>query len=184
MSSDSTGATDRLKALRRSFDEAFAVPPRLDAEGRESMLLIRAAGEALAFRSLDIAVLARMERLLRVPSRIPELLGVAANRSNLVPVFSLAALLGLDAGSGQTKWIAVARGEPVIALAFDQIEAQADVRHGTLRHRNASADQSCPGSEYIQQLLRIGSVLRAVPDIPAIAEAIRRRAGLINQEKE
>jgi purine-binding chemotaxis protein CheW len=172
--------TDQLAALRHSFDEAFAVlPPQLREEGLEQLLLIRVAGEALALKTLHVTGLARIGRILPIPSRIPELLGITGIRGTLAPVFDLAALLGFHPGGAQPRWLALTCGETQIALAFDQIEGQIAVSRTSLYEHQASSAR-----EHIKEVARIEHAVHAVADIPAIVEAIRRRAGLINSNKE
>lgn len=174
-----TAATDQLAALRRSFDEAFAVPPRLREQGLEQLLLIRVAGEALALKTLHVTGLVRIGRILPIPSRIPELLGITGIRGTLAPVFDLAALLGFHPGGAQPRWLALTCGETQIALAFDQIEGQIAVSRASFYEHQASATR-----EHIKEVARMEHAVRPVADIPAVVEAIRRRAGLINSDKE
>ena len=174
-----TATTDQLAALRHSFDEAFAVPPQLREEGLEQLLLIRVAGEALALKTLQVTGLARIGRILPIPSRIPELLGITGIRGTLAPVFDLAALLGFHPGGAQPRWLALTCGETQIALAFDQIEGQIAVSRTSLYEHQASSAR-----EHIKEVARMDHAVHAVADIPAIVEAIRRRAGLINSNKE
>lgn len=170
-----------LLALRRSFEEGFASLPRPQAEGVESLILIRIAGEAFTVRRLQTAGLARNAQILRVPSRIPELLGVTAIRGTLAPVFDLAALLGLPSGgvqpAAQTRCLALNRGEPLVAFAFDEIEGQAEISCADFFDYQESPARAC-----IRQLVRIEDTVRVVADIPALVEAIRQRAGLINAD--
>ncbi len=174
-----TATTDQLAALRHSFDEAFAIPPQLREEGLEQLLLIRVAGEALALKTLQVTGLARIGRILPIPSRIPELLGITGIRGTLAPVFDLAALLGFHSGGTQPRWLALTRGETQIALVFDQIEGQIAVSRTSLYEHQASSAR-----QHIKEVARMEDEVRAVVDIPAVVEAIRRRAGLIDSDKE
>jgi chemotaxis signal transduction protein len=165
--------------MRISFDESFASAPRLRGEGLEPLLRIRAGEEALALRSIHITGLLRIGRVLPVPSRIPELLGITGIRGTLVPVFDLAALLGLRSGGAQPRWLALTRGETPVALAFDQIDGQIEVSRANIYEHQAS-----PSREHIKEVAHIGPAAHDVVDIPAVVETIRQRAGLISTDKE
>ncbi|HUQ94027.1 MAG TPA: chemotaxis protein CheW [Bryobacteraceae bacterium] len=178
MNGYSASANGRLAAMRRAFDGAFAAPARLHEADLEPLLLIRAGGEALALRSLHIARLARTGRILPVPSRIPELLGITGIRGTLTAVFDLAALLGFSSGGAQPLWLALTRDETPVALAFDQVEGQ------IAAPRTSLYEQPSAACEHIRQVAHIEPTARAVADIPAIVETLRRRAGLINPDKE
>lgn len=180
MSRHSNSAVEAVAALRLAFDETFAQPiHHPDKENLEAMLLIRAAGEAFALRSLQIGRLARIGLVVPIPSRIRELLGICAIRGTLTPVFDLAALLGFDAGNARPSWTVLTRGDSPVAFAFDQFEGQVEIRRNSL-HRH----QDMQARPHVSEVLRIDGGIRDVIDIPALLETIRQRARVINPEKE
>jgi chemotaxis signal transduction protein len=162
------------KALRSAFDESFALPSR-SREDQESVIQIRVAGEVFAIRCSQTAGLLKSRRIVPLPSRIPELLGLAALRGSLLPVYDLAALLGISRGVSAPSWLILAPGDTPIGLAFDGFEGQhvPDWLSGEPSER-----------QYVGQLVRIGPAVRAVLDIPGLADAIRKRAGLAEPAKE
>ena len=109
--------------LRSAFDEIFAVPSG-GGDDREPAIQIRVSNEILVIRTGQIAGLWKPRKIVPVPSRVPELLGVAALRGSLIPVYDLAALLGIPRGAGSPSWMVVVPGEPSIGLAFDGFEGQ------------------------------------------------------------
>jgi purine-binding chemotaxis protein CheW len=171
--------TGQLSALHRAFDESFAVLPPPKSEDLESILLIRAGGEPVVLRSLAIDGLAKSGRVLPVPGRVPELMGITGIRAALAPVFSLAALLGFASGRAECRWLALTRGETPLALAFDAIEGQIVLPRADFHDCRDSSSR-----EHIKQLVRIDSTLWPVADVAAIVETIRGRAGLIDADKE
>jgi chemotaxis signal transduction protein len=110
---------DKVTALRLAFDKAFAEAPREAIKTRD-VLAIRVAGEPYAMRVEDIASLARGRRIVSLPSRRTEVLGLATLGGNLVSVHSIAILLGHGKDDGDAPWL-VQCGEGV-ALAFGQLE--------------------------------------------------------------
>jgi hypothetical protein len=69
----------------------------------------------------------------------------------------------------------LAAGETPIGLAFDGFEG---------RQEPEWLSGEPGGRQHVRQLVRIGSAVRAVLDIPGIAEAIRQRAGIAAPAKE
>jgi chemotaxis signal transduction protein len=160
----------RLEELRRAFDQSFAAPARVEADDLVSIIGIRVSGEALALRADQITGIAKRRRIVPVPSRIPESLGITGMRGMLVPVFSLAALLGLERRE-DCAWLALAYPDAPVALAFDEFEGQTEVKRTSLyRDENASPRR------YVWQLARIGPSIHAVVDIPSVVEDIRKAA--------
>jgi chemotaxis signal transduction protein len=178
MSPETNAVDPRLGELRRAFDRSFAAPPPCGAAETKSLIVIRVAGETLVLRADDIAGIARRKRLVPLPSRTPELLGLAGIRGALVPVFNLAALLALAPCGGEPGWFALAMREAPIALAFDEFEGQVDVERTCLYD-----DQTAPARPHVRQLVRIGSLVRPVIEVPSILEAIRKNAGLPGQPR-
>lgn len=179
MSNDRPNLTEQLVAMRGAFDESFAAPLQLEEEALERLLLIRVAGEAFAIRNVQIARLARMEKLLRVPSRLPELMGIAGIRSTLVAVFDLASLLGLDSGAA-SGWLALTPGETPVALAFQHVDGHVSIPRTSLY---PSHESSVTGP-YVMEAVRIGQVVRGLINVPTIVESIQRRAGVVNSNGE
>ena len=173
MSEQHVPAMQALAQLRSGFDRSFAVAPR-SCDAHQFVIQIRVAGEAFAVRPCDIAGLARSRKIVPVPSRTKELLGVTALRGALIPVYDLAALLGIPPGTGGPSWLVLAPGDTPIALAFDRFEGQQIPEwlseRGERRH--------------VRQLVRTGSAIRAVLDVGGLAEAIREGAGIKEPAKE
>jgi purine-binding chemotaxis protein CheW len=163
-----------LDRLRSAFDEGFALP-YVGREDPESVIQLRVGSEVFAIRTGRIAGLVKFRKIVHLPSRIPELLGVAALRGSLIPVYDVAALLGIPAGVGGPSWLLLVPGDTVIGLAFDAFEGQ--------HVPEWFSDE--PGTDlHVSQLVRIGSAVRAVLDIAGMAQAIRRRAGLAEPARE
>jgi chemotaxis signal transduction protein len=161
-----------LNQLRRAFDEAFAAPAVHPAEDLTTLIAIRVAGQAYALRATEITALAKRSRIVPVPSRVPELLGLAGIRGAPVPVYDLAALLGLSR-NGEPQWLALTHREAQLALAVDEIEGLVEIRK-----TNLFTDDTSPSGGHARQLARIGADTRAVVDITAVMETIRQHAGL------
>jgi purine-binding chemotaxis protein CheW len=115
-------AQDRLNALRAAFDAQFAEAPAAEAEPGEALVGIRVGGEHAAFRLSDLAGLQPTPRLMWVPGGPPAWRGLAGIRGKLVPVYDLAALLGLGSGAEAASWLALGRHEPACAFAFQAVE--------------------------------------------------------------
>lgn len=117
----------KLHTLQGSFDEGFARPQQAAAAPGEERLLIRVAGRAYALELRELSGLSRARRIVPLPAAAPGLLGLCGLRGALVPVFSLAALLGLPAG-GPPAWLALADAggadHAPLALAFEGFEGQ------------------------------------------------------------
>jgi len=162
-----------LAQLRSDFDRGFAVAPR-SSEAHEFVIQIRVAGEVFAIRTCDIAGLVRSRKIVPVPSRTKELLGVTALRGTLIPVYDLAALLGIPPGTGGLSWLVLAPGDTPIALAFDRFEGQQIPEWLSERSER----------RHVRHLVRTGSTIRAVLDVRGLAETIREGAGIKEPAKE
>jgi chemotaxis signal transduction protein len=161
----------KIAEMRRLFDESFALTPAGQVTEPEAMLAITIESEHFALRVREISGLAvSNEKIVPVPSRVPELLGLTGIRGVVVPVFSLPRLLGFNSLHGQTHWL-VFCGEvqTPIALAFETMErlfgasgSDIFVREepiGPHRHVNATVCE--------------GTTLRGVISIPTLVEYIK-----------
>jgi chemotaxis signal transduction protein len=164
-----------LAHTRAAFDESFAMSAR-GRDRRESAILVRVGSHVFCIRSRHICGLAKGRRIVPLPSRIPELLGLIALRGSLVPVYDLAALLAVTPGASH-PWVALVPGETPLGLAFDEFEGQLEAEW-------LADGQTASPREHFRPLARMGSAVRAVLDIPGLAQAIRKRAGIADPAKE
>jgi chemotaxis signal transduction protein len=178
MSQETNPQLDRVAELRRAFDRTFQLPYQLTTKSVEPMIAFRTAGVALAVRVQHITGVIKRGVILPVPSIVPELLGVAAVRGLLVPVFNLAALLVLPP-SGEPQWFLLVNRETPIAFAFDGLEGRVEVDRAHLY-----VDETSSQRKHIHQLAEVGSTVRAVIDVLGLMEAIGQCAGHIAPAKE
>lgn len=162
--------------MRRLFDESFAhaLPEQITAP--EPMLAILLGGERFALRVHEIVGLTvSREKIVPVPSRLPELLGLTGIRGVVVPVFSLARLLGFESETGAAQWLAFCgeRQSP-IALAFEGMEGQFQVAS-----REVYVRDEAPGRRYVIATVREGTVSEGAVSEGAVPEGTRLR-GVIN----
>ena len=170
---------ERLADMRRAFDQGFAAPIVTESRSVERMLTIRLGDEHFMMRANEITGLTKAKCIVRIPSRIPQLLGLAGVRGTLVPVFSLAAILERQPRGSAPVWLALAGRETPIALAFDEFEGQVE-----LAREDLYTDETQNPSSQSQMLARVGSLVQQVVDIPSIIRMIRNSAGLSGPGKE
>jgi chemotaxis signal transduction protein len=171
----------KVAELRNVFDRARAAPFSSGATERtENLLAIRVSRDAYAIRVGEISGLATDRKIIAFPTPIPELLGVASIRGALVPVYSLALLLGYGAETEQARWLALCGREESFALAFRDFEGYLRVPQAQLY----AAEQKDVARTHVKHVVRATDMVRAVVSIPLIREAIQRRCGNNSVPKE
>jgi chemotaxis signal transduction protein len=177
LSSISTKAAE----FRRVFDQARAAPSSTGAEVQaENLLAIRVARDVYAIRVSEISGISTDRRIIAFPSPIPELLGVAGLRGVLVPVYSLAALLGYGLEAEEVRWCALCGTEEPFALAFSGFEGYLRVPHTELY----PAEQREVTRTFVTHVARTTDMVRAVVSIPLFREAIQERCPINRAPKE
>lgn len=154
--------------LRSSFDAAFAWPARASRADAVALLALRVAGAPVAVRVLETAGIMQVRPIVPVPSRRAELLGVAGVRGALVPVYSLARLLG-HADDDPPRWIvlaAVPGGR--VGLAVATFERHLRVPAGELRQAIGSG----AGGVHAPELLHADGIARPVLSVPSLLRTI------------
>jgi chemotaxis signal transduction protein len=164
--------TAKAAELRNAFDRARAIPFLSEVRERiENLLVLRVSGDAFAIRLGEISGLATDRKIVAFPSPIPELLGVAAIRGRLVPVYSLAALLGYSAQATQGRWLVLCGTEEPVGLAISDFEGYVRVPLSQVY----AAGQKDDVSAHVRHVVRTADTVRAVVSIPHIIEIIQRR---------
>jgi chemotaxis signal transduction protein len=136
-------------------------------------LAIRVSGDPYAIRVRELTGLLANRRVVPLPSRRPELLGVAGVRGALVSVYGLSSILGYGTGAVATKWLAMCGRAQLVALAFDELEGFLRLPQRTL-FRVDSADTSRP---HLAEAVRVGPTTRRVVDTPSILNFLSIDAG-------
>jgi purine-binding chemotaxis protein CheW len=173
--------TAKAAELRSVFDQARAAPLSAGAEEQtEDLLAIRISRDAYAIRVSEISGLATGKKIVAFPSPIPELLGIAGIRGALVPVYSLAMLLGYNAETERTRWLVLCGTQDPVALVFSDFEGYVRVSLTELY----AAEQKDVARTHVQHVVHTPDVVRAVVSIPLIRKTIQRRCGNDGVSKE
>ena len=141
---------DRADELRAAFDRGFAEPPAGPRAQPIDVLRIRLGDEAFVVALAEVAALHVERPMCAVPTSVRELVGVAAVGPAIVPVYDLAAMIGVHADH-PPRWLAIAGGGSV-GFAFHAFDGLARVdalppvaaTGGFLRGVLADAGRSIP----------------------------------------
>jgi purine-binding chemotaxis protein CheW len=153
-------------ALREEFDRAFAMPPALSDAGAQKLLAIRVGGQPYALRLSAIRGLFVDRRVQTMPSRLSELRGLTGVRGQAVPVFDLAALLGLPA-QREPRWLVLAAGRHNAAFAFEQFDAHHAARPGDFL--------PAPAQAFVEAAVRIEGTPRPLLSLQSLTDDLERR---------
>jgi chemotaxis signal transduction protein len=170
----SRGPVGSADDLRRRFDASFAAPPPAPAGELAALLAIRVGGDPYALRIAEIGGLSEARKIVRVPGARAGVLGLAAHRGVVVPVFDLAAAIGYERGGGAPRWLALSPGTAPVAFAFEEFEGYFELPLAQLR---PAADPQIRSS-HVREVLRDRGVVRGVVSLAALIGA----AGVVNDE--
>lgn len=171
----------KVAELRSVFDQARTAPFSSGAEEQtEDLLAVRVCRDAYAIRVGEISGLATDRKIVTYPTRIPELLGVAGIRGALVPVYSLAMLLGYNAETERTRWFALCGVEDPVALVFSDFEGYIRVPLTQLY----AAEQGDAARAHVQRVVCAADMVRAVVSISLIRKTIQGRCASDGVSKE
>jgi chemotaxis signal transduction protein len=160
-----------LDDLRQAFDQVFAVPQPPLTE-LESLLIVWVDGESFALRIGELAGLEARRKIVPLPLDIPAFLGLVGIKGRLVPVYSLASLLGYaSADANEERWLAVCGAGDQVGLAFAGLKGTVRVTRAELSLLGAAEH----GRGLVQGVLRCASETCYVLSVPLILAEINRR---------
>lgn len=172
MTAPALDLTERLRRLRDDFDRGFAEPPRRHVTAHHDLIGLRAGDRHYALRLPDTAGLFVDRAVTPLPGPLPALLGVAGFRGVVVPVYELAAVLG-HAGGQARRWLVLAAGEPLIALAFDSLDGHLRVpAELVVPEPDGQGRRGC-----LDGMVLLPDGPRSVVDVPAVRAAIHTMTG-------
>jgi chemotaxis signal transduction protein len=166
MTPASSRVASRAAALKRDFDQSFALPPATDTAAKVDLLAIRLGSKTFAIRLAEIAGLFADKKITRVPGAGTAMLGIAGFRGSIVPVYDLQCLLGEPAGK-TARWLVIALAAPV-AFAFDGFEGQLRVAPEAIKPQDTQARQGLTND-----LVHTDGVLRPIIRLPSVLDAIK-----------
>lgn len=168
MTDQSSHFINRLAELRRAFDGTFAEAPSPDSGDLAGFLGVHVGGDAYACALDAIVGLFADKKVVPMPSVVPELLGIAGIRGAIVPVYSLRGLLGYPVERECPRWLALARSDDPVGLAFEQFAGYLQIRPSDF----VPAPRTEGTAAHIRGTLRAEQTAYAVLSIPAILETL------------
>jgi chemotaxis signal transduction protein len=163
----------RVGELRDAFDRSFAERPSTATIATEDLIAIRVGGDPYAVRTAELSGVSANRKVVTVPSRRPDLLGVAGIRGALVPVYGLASVLGYPETASSREWLALCGHPDLVALAFERLEGFLRVPQTDLH-----APERPEGSRrHVSQVVRVGGIARLVVDMRSTLAALGIDAG-------
>jgi chemotaxis signal transduction protein len=166
---DESRASGKAAELRRGFDQSFAEVRHPETDLGENLLAISVGSALYALKLTEVSGLFTDKKVIRVPGPIRELLGIAAFRGTLLPVYDLRALLGQPVNR-TPRWLAVAAAMPV-GLAFDQFDGHAHVnREAIVPVADAGA-----GPTHVREVVHAPHFVRPIVHLPSLLEALETR---------
>ena len=164
-----TSAQDRVRSLRADFDRSFGQPYREDLREFEGLITMGISGDPYALRLSDIAAMGARPRIVSLPSRRPEFLGMAGHHGSLIALFSLSQLLGYSGGGAASRWFILLRAAGSLGLAFDDYEGYARVAVSDIHDLGDSARR-----RFVTQAVRHAGTVRLIVNIPGMVDALVR----------
>jgi len=155
--------------LRAEFDQSFTLAPAEPATDEREFVIVKAGGTSFALPVTGLSGIERQKVIVPVPSKLPALLGLAGVRNGIVPVFSLAKVLGIvDSGLREEELIALIKvtdtdgsnisAEQLVGLAFDEV----------VQFARVSGLQIFAGSSSQDTTLEYEEQLHTIVDLPTL----------------
>lgn len=177
MSAVEPGQALSAQQLRRRFDDAFAEAASERRQDLEPFLTLRIASTAYAVRLSEIAGFAAARKIVPLASQLAGLLGLAAVRGSLLPVYCLESLLHDDA-TVEPRWFLLCGAQEPMALSFAQFEGHVLVpRSARLAARGAEG-------RHVRELVQVEDEVRGIIAVSSLAEAIRESVAAQRPVKE
>jgi purine-binding chemotaxis protein CheW len=157
--------SERARQLRAELDASFARPRELTRPVMVDVLAIRIGDGPFALRLAETDAVLADRPITRLPSPVPELLGLCAIRGAIAPVYDLAALLGRAVTRRHPpRWLVLVKHRELIALAFDVLDGRFVIPATEIAPPagDATHDGTVLVRDVPRPLIRIASVLDAI----------------------
>ncbi len=176
--------------MRVRFDRGFAAAPVARDEAVESFLAVKIGSEGYALRLGDMTGFAAARKIVPLPSPVAEMLGLAGIRGVVVPVFSLAALIGYPRVDESPRWFVLCGTAEPLALGFDDFDGYLELPRSdvSVAADVDGGDERRAGRAHVGHVVRARDEVLGVIDVPSVVKAIQvaiqRTAGATAAIKE
>ncbi len=166
MTENLANAASQALEYRRAFDQSFALEQVLQNQVYVNVLMMSIADNPFVVRLSEISCVSKCPKIVPVPSKSPALIGLAGIRSELLPVYSTAELLGCPR-EDEVRWLLIAGKQSPIALALANLDTcisvpvEAFVRSEQVRGKAKS-----------QEVLTVGTGVRTVIQISELVKEL------------
>jgi chemotaxis signal transduction protein len=168
---DAASAVATATALRRLFDASFAAPAALISQRLEDLLAIRIGSDPYAFRTSEIAGLHVGVKIVPVPSPVAQLLGIAAIRGMMAPIYDLAALLHYPPAANP-RWFVFARAPQPVGLAFETFESHLQASQSSLAADSGQVGGTVGRGQHLRGTVLAAGALRPIIHLASVLEMI------------
>jgi chemotaxis signal transduction protein len=168
---DAASMVGTAAALRRVFDESFAVPAASRPERLEDLLAIRVGSDPYALRLSEIAGLHVSVNIVPVPSPAAQLLGIVGIRGMMAPIYDLAALLRYPPATSP-RWFIFARAPQPVGFAFGTFESHLQVSQSSLANSNGEDAGTGGTGQHMRGTVRAAGALRPIIHLASVLEMI------------
>ncbi len=162
---------DAVDTLRREFDATFARAPADVRPDADAFLAVIVGGDGYCIRVREISALTAARKIVALASPIPEFLGLAGIKGRIVPVYSLAALMGYPREARAPSWFVLGKGAQAVAFAFAGLEGQVE---------SAPSDVLAPGDgerrRHVGAILQTSRGVHGVLDMASLESDVAERA--------
>ena len=115
--------TSRAARMRQEFDAGFAAPPAPERPPRQRLLMVSVGGIRGAIPLHDCSGVQRAAGTTPLPAREPGFIGLVAIGGAILPLYDLAARLGLQPSSSpEAGWVIVSVGPDRVCFLVDGID--------------------------------------------------------------
>jgi chemotaxis signal transduction protein len=159
-------------ALRCLFDASFAAAAASMTEPLEDLLAIRVGADPYALRLSEIVGLYVDVKIVPVPSRVAQLLGIVGLRGKMAPVYDLAALLHYPPAASP-RWMILAGASQPVGLAFEAFDAHLQVSKASLANDEVRNEGRGAARQYLRGVVRAADALRPMIHVASVVELIR-----------
>jgi purine-binding chemotaxis protein CheW len=167
MSGEEHELSVRANALREAFDNSFASQPAAAIDAFEGVLAIRVCGEPYAVALAEVHGLFVDRKVVPLPARSSESVGITCLRTGIIAVYSLRVFLGYPSAETPARWLISAGERQPFALAFERFEAYARVPRAQFLSVPAAGREG-----HVQGTATIAGERRPIISLRSIARSI------------
>lgn len=160
--------SEQVLQLKTEFDRAFAEPLRTQDSEFENFVGFNIEDAVFVLRMTEIKGLVQCKKVIPLPSADSHFIGITGVQGQLIPVYSLASILGYSKNNEEDRWLVLCEDKERIGFLLEDLQGYIRILASDL----SASEKLEKKQESISGAIHFGSKVAGIVNLSSIVKNI------------